>query len=124
MMKLKYHTFAIDFDDTIVVGAFPEIGEVKPHAKRVIEKIKDHGGLVSIWTCRSDDHERLVEKWLKDNGIPYDKLNEPFEHYTEFFKGNPRKILADVYIDDKSIDTIVNGGINWLKIEKAIFEVE
>lgn len=120
--KLKYETIAIDFDGTIVSdGVFPEIGEPLPHAIRVINKIKEHGGEVAIWTCRSDGREVEVGEFLEFIGVPFDKMNEPFDRNVEVYGNGGRKILADIYIDDKSIHAQKNG-IDWLEIEDLLFD--
>jgi hypothetical protein len=122
-MKLRYETFGIDFDGTIVTdGVFPEIGNLKPHAKRVIDKIVEHGGRVAIWTCRSGYREMLVRDWLIDNQIPFETLNEPFADVVEIYGNGGRKIFCDVYIDDRSLHSLMNGGIDWVEIEDFIFD--
>lgn len=122
MTKLKYKTFAIDFDGTIVTdGVFPEIGNLLPHAERVLNKIAEHGGRIAIWTCRSGEREVLVGEWLKAHQIPFETLNEPFKENVEIYGSGGRKIFADTYIDDRSLSAMMNGGINWLEIEKFIF---
>lgn len=121
-MRLRYQTFAIDFDATIVTdGVFPKIGELKPHAKRVMDKIVSHGGQIAIWTCRSGERELEVKDWLIDHQIPFDTLNEPFPQNVTYFGNGGRKILADCYIDDKGIYALMNGSIDWLQIEEFIF---
>jgi hypothetical protein len=119
---MKFRTFAIDFDDTITIGTrFPAIGELRPHAKRVIQRIKENGGEIAIWTCRTGEHEVMVRNFLKDNNIPFDSFNEilPSER-TQWGEGG-RKIFADLYIDDHGVYAMMNGGINWLEIEEFIF---
>lgn len=119
-MKFKY--YAIDFDDTIAFSDFPLIKTEVPHAGRVMRRIKDNGGQISIWTCRTGAPLEDARHFLESNNIPYDLMNEPFPEIAELFGGSGRKIFADIYIDDKGVDTIANGGIDWLKIENMIFD--
>lgn len=119
---MKFKTFAIDFDDTITKGTkFPAIGELRPHAKRVINRIKENGGEIAIWTCRTGEHEVKVRKYLEENGIPYDSFNEILPSERLQWGEGGRKIFADVYIDDHGIYAMMNRGIDWLQIEKFIF---
>lgn len=112
----------MDFDGTIVAdGVFPDIGELLPHSKRVLDKIVEHGGRIAIWTCRSGERELEVGEWLKSNEIPFETLNEPFPQNIEIYGEGGRKIFADIYIDDRSLHSLMNGGIDWLEIEKFIF---
>jgi ribonucleotide monophosphatase NagD (HAD superfamily) len=125
MTQLKYQTFAIDFDGTIVTdGVFPEIGTLLPHAKRVMEKIVQHGGRIAIWTCRSGFRQELVREWLIEHEIPFLTLNEPFPEVVQVYGETGRKIFADLYIDDRSLHAALHGGIDWLEIEKFIFTEE
>lgn len=117
--KLKYNLIAIDFDDTIVDSDFPKIIRLRPHAKRVMERIKAEGGKIAIWTARSD--LRPVVEFLDRLEVPYDHINESFTCQLEFFGCDARKIFADVYIDDRNLETREAGGIDWLKIEKMLF---
>lgn len=118
---MKFKFYAIDFDDTIAYSNFPRIKKLVPHADRVIRRIKDSGGQISIWTCRTGEHLEQARHFLESNNIPYDYLNEEFAEIAEIFGGSGRKIFADVYIDDKGVDTIANGGVDWAKIEYMIF---
>ena len=97
---------AIDFDGTVVEHDFPNIGEIKPHAKEVINKLYDQGHQIVFWTCRSnactDGRKDLDEmrEWLKENNIKYHKINENSEVVTY---GCKPKIYYDILIDDRSL---------------------
>jgi hypothetical protein len=122
MNKMKFSTYAIDFDDTITRGTkFPEIGELNPHADRVIRRIKENGGEICIWTCRTGEHEEKVKKFLADHDIPYDSFNEILPSERQYWGEGGRKVFAHCYIDDKGIYAQMNGGIDWLQIESYIF---
>lgn len=119
--KLKYKRVAIDFDGTISqLKSHPEFGPPLMFAPDVIREIKAHGGEIAIWTCRCDEDESKVKSFLEQHNIPFDYFNEPFPSYLEEFSGNPRKICADIYIDDKSIHS--EGIIDWLEINSKLFE--
>lgn len=121
---MKFKTFAIDFDDTIVDNknvTFPEIGTLKYDADRVIKKIRDNGGEIAIWTCRSGEHEKGVKDFLSKHEIEYDSFNAVLPCEKEQWGEGGRKIYADVYIDDHGIYAMMNGGISWIQIEIFIF---
>lgn len=107
---MKRPIIAIDFDDTIVENAFPNIGTLKPGAKIVINSLYNQGCEVLIWTCRSTDEQYgenasifAVKKFLDDNGIKYTAINTNSSIIN--FRSFP-KIYADVYIDDRGINGI------------------
>jgi hypothetical protein len=120
---MRFKTYAVDFDDTITKGTkFPEIGELRPHADRVLQRIKENGGEIAIWTCRTGHQEKLVKDFLDKHNIEYDSFNDilPSER-AEWGEGG-RKIFAHCYIDDKGIYAQMNGGIDWLQLEEYIFD--
>lgn len=96
---------AIDFDGTIADNEYPEIGELKDGVKEFMELIKNKGWRITIWTCRQETHK--VEKFLNKHNLPYDGINENIltqEELDEYGFVDTRKIGADFYIDDKSIE--------------------
>jgi hypothetical protein len=120
-MKLKHKFFAIDFDGTIAYDAYPGIGNIIPGAKETMLKIKELGGEIAIWTCRTHAAKENAKKFLDANNIPYDKFNEPFDaNVNEYGGDHARKIFADVYIDDRSIH-LEGKPVNWEDIQKNIF---
>jgi hypothetical protein len=84
-------------------------------------KIKELGGKIAIWTCRTDQWAQDAKDFLDKNGIPYDKFNKPFDEHVNLYGGdNSRKVFADVYIDDRSIHF---GGktVDWYLLQDMIF---
>jgi hydroxymethylpyrimidine pyrophosphatase-like HAD family hydrolase len=94
---------AIDFDGTIVEDKYPEIGDLKQGAKEYINKLKQDGFWVIIWTCRTG--EKLIEAitFLANQGIMFDLVNRNLQSNIEKYGGDTRKIYADFYIDDKNL---------------------
>lgn len=123
-MKLKYKYFAIDFDGTIAYDAYPEIGSLIPGAKETMAKIRELGGQIAIWTCRTHQAREDAKEFLKTNGIKYDKFNEPFDENVNQYGGDhARKIFADVYIDDRAFP-FCGKPIDWMEVQEMIFEEE
>ena len=127
----KYNCIiVIDFDDTIINVDFPKIKGLKPFAKEYINKLYEGGSYIIINTCRDGNHEKEAEKFLKDNGIKYNLINENHEGLINKFNSDCRKISGDIYIDDKNLDIIYNrvvegdnNYINWPKIYSMINEI-
>lgn len=118
---MEHKVFAIDFDGTISTEEnFPDTGSPIPFAKEVINHIRDLGGIVIIWTCRSGDAELAAKKYLADHEISYDYMNENCSLMKDKYGNDPRKIGADIYIDDKNMFE----EINWNKIARKIFSVQ
>lgn len=113
---MKYKYFAIDFDGTITDRY---TGKINPDAIRVINRIREHGGEVAIWTCRTDQDAEEAKQLLKESNLMYDSFNDTLPSVKKQWGGNGRKIWAEVYIDDLSIHC--RNGVDWGEIEKWIW---
>lgn len=98
---------AIDFDGTIVTDRFPNIGEPLLFAFEYLIEAHKSGNKLILHTCREDTPERkyLTEavEFCREKGLEFDAVNEnlPDSPYSHLGKG--RKVYADFYIDDKSL---------------------
>ena len=99
----RHLTLAIDFDGTIVEHKFPAVGEFRDGAKKYINKLYDGGHCIIINTCRTDDYAERARAFLDTNGVKYHWLNENSLETRMVFKFDPRKLLADIYIDDRNL---------------------
>lgn len=99
---------AVDYDGTIVDWAYPRSGTVKTGAKEALQKFKDLGYFILIWSCRTCNwfpesfpghgttREELIadmRRTLESNGIPFDEIDD----------GSRGKPMAAFYIDDHAI---------------------
>ena len=92
--------YAIDFDGTIVENKFPGIGAINPEAEQFIRQLKANGDKWILYTMREG---RLLDEaidFLYGKGLAPDAANDNLPELCEAFKNNPRKIFANVYIDD------------------------
>jgi hydroxymethylpyrimidine pyrophosphatase-like HAD family hydrolase len=112
----RQRVVAIDFDGTIVEDAWPTIGKLKPGALDVIKRLRDNGDDIVIWTCRKEKDLSDAIKFLDQNDIPYNAVNENVESIKLDFSPFP-KIYYDVLIDDKNL----GGVLPWDEIEKMLF---
>jgi hypothetical protein len=94
--------YAIDFDGTIVDDNFPDVGKLKPGAKRVINKLKQAGHTLILWTCRNGQHLQEAKDFLKKEDLEFDYFNESTPDIKKQGFGEP-KIFYDVLIDDRNI---------------------
>lgn len=113
----KIVRIAIDFDGTIAEATYPELGVIKPHAIDVINRLHEAGHKILVWTCRTDDHQHMVKKYLEDAGMNFHHINENDPELIELYGGDSRKLSVDIYIDDRQL-----GGLpdDWLVIEQLI----
>jgi len=108
---------AVDFDGTLHSGKnWPKIGSPAPHAVEMMQRLKEDGHTLIIWTCREGQYRFDMEEWLICNKIPYDLVNENICNPFGAYGYNARKIYADVYIDNQNL-----GGLpTWIEIYDII----
>jgi hypothetical protein len=101
---------AVDFDGTIVEHAYPKIGKPIPFAIEVLKKLqREEHHLVILWTVREGNLLKEAVEYCKRSGLEFYAVNN---NYPEENPGvEPRKINADMYIDDKNIGGIPDWGI-------------
>lgn len=94
---------AVDFDKTISMETWPEVG--KPNNKVIewIKKQKLNGSRIILHTCRTGNELKLAENFCKEQGIEFDAINANLPDMIEAYGDDPRKISADIYLDDKAL---------------------
>lgn len=111
---------AVDFDGTLHMGAFPAIGTIAPDARTTMQKLKDEGHYLIIWTCRCGDQLTEAINWLLEQGIPFDRVNEHNPDNLAKYNTVARKVYAHLYIDDRQV-----GGLPpWKDIYQYVQEME
>jgi hydroxymethylpyrimidine pyrophosphatase-like HAD family hydrolase len=89
---------AVDYDGTLYDG------EKINHA--LIKRLKTnqkHGDIVILWTCRDGKRLREAINQLAKAGFKPNLINQNAPQAIQALGYDPRKILADVYIDDKAL---------------------
>ena len=104
-------TIAVDFDGTIVEHEYPKIGRPIPFALEVLRKLsqEEYHKLI-LWTMREGELLQEAVNYCAKHGVHFyaHNKNYPEEVYEE---GDPRKIGADVYIDDRNIGGLPDWGM-------------
>lgn len=108
---------AIDFDETMAEPAYPHIGAPKPNLSFCFKALKEKNYYIIIWTCREGLDVEKIKEWCIRHNILYDQINEHHPTLIKHYKNNTRKIMADVYIDDKCLFALPN---NWADIYRLI----
>ena len=106
---------AVDFDGTLHTGTWPAIGEPMPWAADTMRRLKADGHYLIIWSCREHAEQTAMVNWLLEHDIPFDRVNDHHPGTIARYGGDARKVLADIYIDDRNL-----GGLpDW----NAIYEL-
>ncbi|MFW5953619.1 MAG: hypothetical protein ACOCSJ_05590 [Candidatus Natronoplasma sp.] len=95
---------AIDFDGTLFEydgwKNSNHYGEPIDGAKEIVEKLRDKGFKIMIFTTRGN--EKVVKEALEEYDIPYDYINEN-PHTPPEAEISDVKPPANYYIDDRAI---------------------
>ena len=93
---------AVDFDGTLCTRTWPDIGE--PNTELITQLIEEQeaGAAVILFTCREKQLLKDAVKWCKKQGLEFDEVNRNLKERIRAYKADPRKISADVYIDDRA----------------------
>lgn len=103
-INLKDCIIAVDFDNTLAVTKYPKIIKPIDLTCKIIRKAKENGATIILWTCRENNELEAALNWCKENNIPIDYANENVPERISKYHNDSRKISADIYIDDKSIN--------------------
>lgn len=104
-MKQLPFIYAIDFDGTLVTDKFPEVGRPTPTLLQVLKIQEEHPKVKWIlWTSRTGEALDKAVDACNRFGIRLDAVNENLEEVKAMFGADTRKIYADIYIDDKSVN--------------------
>lgn len=123
---------AVDFDSTLALYAWPEINKNTVWngvLARWLKKHRDRGDYLMLWSCRENyggllfpDHEYLNDaiRYCTRHQLFFDGVNrnvgEAFGEYLSGTEKYGRKLMADVYIDDRSLPFNPRGclaGLYW-----------
>lgn len=105
-------TIAVDFDGTIVEHKYPAIGKELMFAFSTLKELQKQGHKLILWTYRAGKELDEAVKYCRDNGVEFYAINKNFPEEKFELRTTSRKILADVYIDDRNI----GGFPGWSKI--------
>lgn len=90
---------AVDFDGTL------QLPKQEPN-RILIEKLRAEqrkGNIIILWTCREGKRLQEALNFLVKNGFKPNYINENAPQAIAMLGHNPRKVYADIYIDDKNI---------------------
>ena len=136
-------TIGVDFDNTIVIDEWPEIGALIPGAIETLRELKEKGHTLILYTQRNDDYYAYcpelvvygnkhgksfkntvnllspVIDFLKEQGIGFDAVNENPQFEAEC-QDYGRKVYFDVLIDDHCAGiprkTVKNSKGDWCEV--------
>ena len=95
--------YAIDFDGTLCVDAYPAIGEPREGVISAVLDAQRAGDRFILWTCRIGERLEEAVAWSAAQGLTFDAVNDNLPDMIELYGNNCRKVFADGYIDDRNV---------------------
>ena len=108
-----------DFDGTIVEHAYPAIGKPIPFAIETLKKLQqeDHHQII-LWTSREGELLDEAVEYCKSKGLEFYAVNSNYPEERPEERPN-RKLVADVYIDDRNLGGLPDWGIIYQMIHSG-----
>ena len=110
---------AVDFDGTIVTHEYPRIGKERPFAIATLKKIQEEGNhQLILWTVREGELLREAVEYCRERGLEFYAINSNYPE--EIPEHNaPRKLVADLWIDDRNLGGIPDWGIIYQMVKSG-----
>ena len=89
---------ACDFDGTLYKD-----GQVNQKLIAYLRKMQKSGNIVILWTCRNPAMIAEAVGILRQYGFVPNFVNQNAPSAIKMLGHDPRKIYADIYIDDKNL---------------------
>jgi len=110
---------AVDFDGTIVEHRYPLIGKEKPLATETLKMLIRERHLLILWTVRENEKLEEAIEWCKQRGIEFYAVNNNYPEESVASNIHPRKLEADLFIDDRNLGGIPDWGTIYAMIHKG-----
>jgi hypothetical protein len=97
---------AFDFDGTLFKeGSWPCAGAPIEDTINALKMLHEHGVGIIIWTLRTENRVEFDEMMnaLRAFNVPFDEINKSMDYCTDYWKHNPRKVDADMFVDDRNV---------------------
>ncbi len=108
MNLYECNIIAVDFDGTLCFDCYPEIGTPNLRLINILKDLREKGIRLILWTCRCGSPLSEALSWCASFGLFFDAVNENLPEILEKYGSDSRKIFADVYIDDRSINGLAD----------------
>lgn len=105
---------AIDFDGTLVEDAFPEIGRPVWDMVDAVWKLGFTDHELILWTSRVGERLEEAVRWCKEHDLKFTSINSNTPNNLGQYGTDPRKVFADVYIDDRAIGYTKTKAVSFL----------
>lgn len=109
---LKNKIIAVDFDGTLCVEEYPDIGPAKTEVIEYVKSLQKNGCRLILWTCREGELLNNAVAWCKEHNLHFDAVNQNLVEEQEKWGNDCRKVGANYFLDDRNLH--IPGSDNWL----------
>lgn len=111
---------AVDFDGTIVTHDYPRIGKPIPFAIDTLKKLQADGHQLILWSVREGELLQEAVDYCQQKGLEFYAVNASFPEERQLSTADtPRKIIADIYIDDRNLGGLPDWGVIYQMISSG-----
>lgn len=93
---------SVDFDGTLCEHRFPDIGAPNDALIDWLRGMKMLGAKIILNTMREGQYLDEAVKWCAKHKLVFDAVNDNLPEVQAEWNNNPRKIFANIYIDDRN----------------------
>ncbi|MFA5045436.1 MAG: hypothetical protein WC542_05875 [Paludibacter sp.] len=112
---------AVDFDGTIVTHEYPKIGREIPFAIDSLKRLQEnHQFQLVLWTVREGVELEEAVEYCRSRGLEFYAINNNYPEETSK-DGQPRKLKADLFIDDRNLAGLPDWGIIYRMITTGTY---
>lgn len=102
---------AVDFDGTIVTHEYPKIGREIPFAIDTLKRLQQEPQIqLLLWTVREGKELEEAVEYCRNKGLEFYAVNNNYPEETSK-DGQPRKLKADLFIDDRNLGGLPDWGV-------------
>lgn len=95
---------AVDYDGALTyVDEYPKTGHLDHELVRMLTNARGYGAKIILWTNREGKELQAALEQLSLTKLKFDAINDNLPELISIRGRNPRKIWADIYLDDKAV---------------------
>lgn len=114
-------TIAVDFDGTIVEHRYPAIGREIPFAIETLKRLRDEHHKLILWTVREGKLLDEAVDYCRRQGLEFYAVNCDYpEESREHNRHYPRKLKADLFIDDRNLGGLPDWGMIYRMVHERL----
>jgi hypothetical protein len=111
-------TIAVDFDGTIVEHKYPEIGKEIPFAIETLKRLASEHNKIILWSVREGKLLDDAVEYCRKRGLEFYAVNSNNPENGIQRERRQRKLIADVYIDDRNVGGLPDWGLIYRMISR------